>query len=132
MLMNGASPEEVKKALADRLSYKAAHRADMEKAPVKKLSDIDPISHVDGDRTITPSGKTEYKADIEPTEQPEPESAASPADADKADRTESSAADAPTATENTEVKPEPKKPVKRSAPKSRAAGPKSDNDDDKA
>ncbi len=45
MLMNGASPDEVKKELAERLSYKAAHRNDMEKAPIKKLSDIDPIAH---------------------------------------------------------------------------------------
>lgn len=44
LLMNGASPEEVKKELAERLSYKEAHRADMEKAPIKKLSDIDPVS----------------------------------------------------------------------------------------
>ncbi len=44
MLMNGASPEEVKKELAERLSYKAAHREDMEKAPIQKLSDIDPIA----------------------------------------------------------------------------------------
>ena len=105
----------------------------MEKAPVKKLSEIDPISHGDGDKTITPGGKTEYKVDVKPTELPEPENAASPADADKADRTESSVADVPASSENTEVKPEPKKPVKRSAPKSRAAGPKSDRDDgDKA
>ncbi|MCH5161024.1 MAG: ATP-dependent zinc metalloprotease FtsH [Clostridiales bacterium] len=45
MLMDGASPEEVKKELEERLSYKAAHRNDMEKAPIKKLSDIDPIAH---------------------------------------------------------------------------------------
>ena len=43
MLMDGASPDEVKKALADRLSYKAAHRDAMEKAPIKKLSDFKPI-----------------------------------------------------------------------------------------
>jgi len=44
MLMNGASPEEVKAALNERLSYKAAHKGDMEKAPIKKLSDIDPVA----------------------------------------------------------------------------------------
>ena len=44
MLMNGASPEEVKAELKERLSYKAAHRADMEKAPIKKLSDFQPIA----------------------------------------------------------------------------------------
>ena len=44
MLMDGASPDEVKKALAERLSYKAAHKNDMEKAPIKKLSDFQPIT----------------------------------------------------------------------------------------
>lgn len=44
MLMDGASPEEVKKALAERLSYKAAHKNDMEKAPIKKLSDFQPVT----------------------------------------------------------------------------------------
>ena len=43
MLMNGASPEEVKKALQERLSYKAKHREEMEKAPIKKLSDFKPV-----------------------------------------------------------------------------------------
>ncbi len=41
MLMNGASPDEVKKELNERLSYKAAHRDDMEKAPVKHVTDAD-------------------------------------------------------------------------------------------
>lgn len=44
MLMDGASPDEVKKALAERLSYKAVHKNDMEKAPIKKLSDFQPIA----------------------------------------------------------------------------------------
>ncbi len=43
MLMNGASPDEVKKELNERLSYKESHKADMEKAPVKKLSDFNPV-----------------------------------------------------------------------------------------
>ncbi|MCH5159061.1 MAG: ATP-dependent zinc metalloprotease FtsH [Clostridiales bacterium] len=41
MLMNGASPDEVKTELNERLSYKAAHRDDMEKAPVKRVTDSD-------------------------------------------------------------------------------------------
>ena len=40
MLMNGASPDEVKAELAERLSYKATHRVEMEKAPVKKVTDL--------------------------------------------------------------------------------------------
>lgn len=60
MLMNGASPDEVKKELADRLSYKAAHRDAMEKAPVKKLSDIKPVVY---DAPSTPLAETENKVD---------------------------------------------------------------------
>ena len=73
MLMNGASPEEVKKALAERLSYKASRRDELEKAPIKKLSDLDPIvddapkaneqkseiKNVETPEPIGPSGKTE-------------------------------------------------------------------------
>ncbi|MCM1368025.1 MAG: ATP-dependent zinc metalloprotease FtsH [Roseburia sp.] len=44
MLMNGASPDEVKEALGKRLDYKQMHRDDMEKAPIKKLSDFKPIA----------------------------------------------------------------------------------------
>lgn len=44
MLLDGASPDEVKKALSERLSYKAAHREAMEKAPIKKLSDFKPLT----------------------------------------------------------------------------------------
>ena len=41
MLMDGASPDEVKKALNERLSHKAAHRDDMEKAPIRHVTDAD-------------------------------------------------------------------------------------------
>ena len=41
MLMNGSSPDEVKAALNERLSYKAAHRDDMEKSPIKRVTDAD-------------------------------------------------------------------------------------------
>ena len=44
MLMNGASPDEVKRTLGERMSYKAAHKTDMEQAPIKKLSDFKPIA----------------------------------------------------------------------------------------
>lgn len=44
MIMNGATPEEVKTALDARLSSKEAHKGDMEKAPIKKLSDFQPIA----------------------------------------------------------------------------------------
>lgn len=49
MLMNGASPEEVKQALGKRLDYKQSHRDDMEKAPIKKLSDFKPIAEPEKD-----------------------------------------------------------------------------------
>lgn len=39
MLMDGASPEAVKKELSERLSYKAAHIGDMEKSPIKRFDE---------------------------------------------------------------------------------------------
>lgn len=44
MLINGASPDEVKASLSERHNRKAEHRDAMEKAPIKKLADIQPIS----------------------------------------------------------------------------------------
>ncbi len=58
MLMNGASPDEVKKELAERLSYKATRRDELEKAPVKKLSDFEPI--------VDDTPKSEIKTDDVP------------------------------------------------------------------
>lgn len=63
MLMNGASPEEVKKELAERLSYKAEHRVDMEKAPIKKLSDLDPVTH---ETPVTPVPPTPPVSSVTP------------------------------------------------------------------
>ena len=67
MLMNGASPDEVKAALDDRLKYKSKHRDDMEKAPVKKLSDFKPVTDSEtksADEFDKPiSGVTEMKTD---------------------------------------------------------------------
>lgn len=54
MLMNGASPDEVKASLEARLSYKAEHKGDMEKAPVKKLSDFTPVTASEKIKTDTP------------------------------------------------------------------------------
>ncbi len=44
MLMDGASPEDVKAKLSERMSYKAAHKGDMERAPIKKLSDLNVVA----------------------------------------------------------------------------------------
>ncbi len=44
MLMDGASPEDVKEKLSERMSYKAAHKGDMERAPIKKLSDLNVVA----------------------------------------------------------------------------------------
>ncbi|MDE5593077.1 MAG: hypothetical protein K2I75_04000, partial [Clostridiales bacterium] len=73
MIINGATPEEVKKALNERLDRKAAHREAMEKAPVKKLSDFAPVK---GTEKPTPVEDTVAEQKAEPTtEQPtsEPE-----------------------------------------------------------
>ena len=43
MIINGASPDEVKSALGERLKSKAERKVEMEKAPVQKLSDMDVI-----------------------------------------------------------------------------------------
>ena len=43
MIINGASPDEVKAALGERLKNKAERKVEMEKAPVQKLSDMDVI-----------------------------------------------------------------------------------------
>ncbi|MCH5164965.1 MAG: ATP-dependent zinc metalloprotease FtsH [Clostridiales bacterium] len=74
MLMDGASPEEVKKALNERLSYKAAHKSDMEKAPIKKLSDFQPFS------------QSEKKVEIKPYEPEKTDKAEEPvSDSEKTD-----------------------------------------------
>ena len=80
MLMNGASPDEVKRALADRLSYKQAHREDMEKAPIKKLSDIDPINpeprlYIDVAEAKTPDAGDKAAADDKTEDAPHVENA---------------------------------------------------------
>ncbi|MBD5130986.1 MAG: ATP-dependent zinc metalloprotease FtsH [Clostridiales bacterium] len=85
MLMNGASPEEVKAALNERLSYKAAHRDDMEKAPIKSLSDFNAVTERETSTTptapvVTPS---EVKAEEPKTEQPKPSDTASESEAPK-------------------------------------------------
>ena len=64
MLMNGASPDEVKAALAERLSYKQTNRADMEKAPIKKLSDLDPIVEEKPDRSVKTDGPDKADSDF--------------------------------------------------------------------
>lgn len=96
MLMNGASPDEVKAALDDRLKYKSKHRDDMEKAPVKKLSDFKPVTDSEtksADEYDKPiSGVTELKTDA-------PESAE---------------AEAPEAPEHTTTTKKPIKRVKKS------------------
>ena len=71
--MNGASPDEVKKELAERLSYKAAHRDDMEKAPIKRLSYIDPIAHDEQKPDFLIFNAPKHDAPVEkvqPTEEP--------------------------------------------------------------
>ncbi len=113
MLMNGASPEEVKAALNERLSYKAAHRNDMEKAPIKKLADINPIAAPETGKPEAPAAGdgsvNTAVSDGDPFVNSTPESGAE-------DKTEKPAAPA-------------KKPIKRAAkPKSDESG---SNGDDK-
>ena len=108
MLMNGASPDEVKRALADRLSYKQAHRDDMEKAPIKKLSDIDPI-------------KPEPRLYFDVAEEKKPD-AGDKAAAD--DKTE----DAPHVENAPKAEAPKKKPIKRATKKS---DDETENKDDK-
>ena len=62
MLMNGATPEEVKAALEERLDYKQKHRDEMEKAPIKKLSDFDPVVKADGRSGASGTDKVENVA----------------------------------------------------------------------
>ncbi len=63
MLMKGASAEEVKAELKERLSYKEAHRADMEKAPIKKLSDFDPVIKPESDGKDKPNAEVTGESD---------------------------------------------------------------------
>ncbi len=101
MLMNGASPEEVKAELNARLDYKAAHKGEIEKAPAKKLSDFAPVAPSETPSAIeTPSvadtNSTPTVGIADTPEQPE----------DKGEK----------ATHST------KKPIKRSKPKSDGDG----------
>ncbi|MDE7464627.1 MAG: hypothetical protein K2M48_06315, partial [Clostridiales bacterium] len=102
MLTNGASPDEVKKALNERLKYKATKRDEMERAPIKKLSDFSPVSEPE-----TPVPPTQPEQPVEPiAEQPaqEPEQ--------------------PKADEAAEVAEAPEKPAKKRSTKK----PKSDDE----
>lgn len=76
MIINGATPEEVKKALNERLDRKAAHREAMEKAPIKKLSDFAPVKGTEKPAPIEDTVKeqpTELPSEPEqPMEQNEP------------------------------------------------------------
>ena len=74
MIINGATPEEVKKALNERLDRKAAQREAMEKAPVKKLSDFAPVKGTEKPAPIENTVKTqpaEPEVKPEPTSEPE-------------------------------------------------------------
>ncbi len=86
MLINGASPEEVKIALNERLSHKENHRDEMERAPIKKLSDFTPVT--------APEPRVEQSSEQPSTQAPEQP---------KADE----------ATEKTETPETPEKPVKK-------------------
>ncbi len=102
MLMSGASPDEVKKALNERLSYKAAHKGEMEKAPVKKLSDFKPIAEPEKVSTI--GGDTEL------------DSLSNRQDPVEAKGTETSDSDAEKSGHSTA-----KKPIKRSTAKTKTS-----------
>ena len=71
MIINGATPEEVKKALNERLDRRAAHRDAMEKAPIKKLSDFEPIAAREEEPKFTPTEQPEEQ--IETPEEPKTE-----------------------------------------------------------
>ncbi|MCH5155929.1 MAG: ATP-dependent zinc metalloprotease FtsH [Clostridiales bacterium] len=81
MIINGATPEEVKKALNERLDRKAAHRDAMEKAPIKKLSDFQPVTAAEkpviepkaDENKIVAEQKDEIKQSAEQTEEPKAE-----------------------------------------------------------
>ena len=73
MIINGATPEEVKTALNERLDRKAAHREAMEKAPIKKLSDFAPVKGTEKPAPIEDTVKeppTEQSTE-QPTSEPE-------------------------------------------------------------
>lgn len=92
MIINGATPDEVKAALNDRLDRRAQHRDAMEKAPVKKLADFEPV--------IGAEKSTDAGDDVTPAlSQPE-----RPTDAEQND-------DAP---------PVEQKPAKKSTPRKRS------------
>ncbi len=63
MIINGATPEEVKAALNERLDRKAAHREAMEKAPIKKLSDFAPVKGTEKPALVEDT----VKESVEPT-----------------------------------------------------------------
>ncbi|MCH5163130.1 MAG: ATP-dependent zinc metalloprotease FtsH [Clostridiales bacterium] len=123
MLMNGASPEEVKQELKERLSHKEEHRKDMEKAPIKKLSDIEPIvvEKVKPDPfdlgAEPPKAEPKVKAS-DKAEEEKPKQDEKPDKAEAAEPTESGESDEA-------KKPTAKKPIKR-----KSASDKTETNDD--
>lgn len=118
MLMNGASPDEVKKALADRLSYKAQRREALEKAPIKKLSDFQPVAEREKQMPDDTANGGAAQAVAEPTAK------AQPTEADATDQT------AVTAPKSEKVEPtDSKADVAEQKPtKKRTAKPKTEAD----
>ncbi len=106
MLMDGASPEEVKQALKERLSYKASHREAMEKAPVKKLSDFKPVMQNDSISTDANAGDT---AAVEQKTEPSIEPSALEPTAD--DRTDDTVKTEPVENTDSTATEEPAKPA---------------------
>ncbi len=114
MIMNGATPEEVKKALDERLNRKAAHRDAMEKAPIKKLSDFTPVAP-------TEASKPEMPASVEPGKS-DAHAAAESKKPESAETSEAETAEEKTEAPKTEKKTSPKKRTPKPADKSEDDG----------
>ncbi len=72
MIINGATPEEVKAALNERLDRKSAHREAMEKAPIKTLPDFAPVNVTETPAPVEDKVKESVEPTIEqPTSEPE-------------------------------------------------------------
>ena len=112
MLINGATPEEVKKSLEERLNHKAEHRDAMEKAPVKKLSDFEPVV-----------GRENQPPAAEPAPQSKPETDVP----DNKENKENEVAEQPAQTDDVQDKQE--QPAAKPTAKKRGPKPKNDGDD---